>query len=171
MAFTSAQESEIRRMLGFAALGVPSSSNPLIASLLSAYRVLDPTSALENRFMSLTQDEEVQVLGSESASFVNYIAPVVPPCISWTNSDTSLVVYGFVPTIRVLEGDLIGKSRDNLGYDVADVITFRKTELGQRNSLVNKVRLDLATLLFVPLDPDLLGHGKRSGGRGRFRRV
>lgn len=168
MAITVAQQAEIRRMLGFAALGQPVSSNPSIASLLSAYRVLDPTSALEIRMNNLTQDEEVQVLGSESASFVTYVAPVIAPCISWLNDDTGLTVYGFVPTIRILEGDLITATRRWSSFSEAEV-KLNPRDLRLRQGTLDKVRLDLAKLLVVPLDPDLLGHGAHK--RSTFRRV
>lgn len=167
MAITATQQTEIRRMLGFAALGQPVSSNPTIASLFSVYRVLDPTSALEIRMNNLAQDEEVQVLGTESPFFASYgLAGVVPPCISWLNEDTGLTVSGFVPTIRILEGDIITGLRRFIQFAKADVVTFNPMEARARKALLNKYRYDLATLLVVPLDPDLLGSGKSTKRKG-----
>lgn len=75
-------------------------------------------------------------------------------------------LYGYVPIIRVLEGDL-GASRENLSDRKAGEWEPRADEMQARAQLLRRYRVELAARLNVPLDPDLVGNRGRRG----FRRI
>lgn len=148
---TPSQQAEIRRILGYPAIGKPQSTFPTAASLFSSFRMIDPTGALETRMQTLQDFEEVHVFGQESSFFASYPQPFGEV---YNPSDGSSPIYGFVPIIRVLQSDLTG-SRDFAAFDQADVVTFNKNEPGRRRALLREKRRQLADYLVVPLDPDV----------------
>jgi hypothetical protein len=160
---TDTQQSEIRRILGYPAIGRPNASYPSVASMFSAFKLIDPTGALETRLQGLQVYEEVQIFGQEHTSFALYPQPFGE---SYTPSDGSAVVYGFVPIIRIFQSDLTG-ARDFASFEKADVVSFSPLEAARRRSLLREKRRQLADYLVVPLDPDVANN---SGGSRSHRR-
>jgi hypothetical protein len=165
MALTTTQQAEMRRFMGYPDIGQPVGSNVALASLASAWRFLDPIGYFEQRIQTLSQDAEVQLFGKESAFWNNYIAPIVPPGISWTDPKTNIIYNGYIPTLRVLEGDVVN-TRRFLGFLKADVVDFRPNEQRQRAALYNYYRGQVSVLLAMPLDPKIIPRN----GRNTFRR-
>lgn len=69
-------------------------------------------------------------------------------------------IYGYVPIIRMLEGDLIN-SRENLDMAKADTYVPRSDEMGARAALWRFYRREMADRIGVPLDPDIIGNRSR----------
>ena len=268
---TVPQLTEIRRILGYPALGVPTQALGAYATLFSYFRIIDPYMWLETRMQSLTQDEEVSLFGAEHPAFGSYLLPALltitflgatpvvgtifqikidgslipytvqtgdnptkiatnvgtlitqdanagsivianpegpailiysrtqgaqgnaiacqatssdpsltmqigtqtgqvvfgatsggadPPGIQWTPLGTSIPIYGYIPSIRYLEADLVNV-RSNLGSLKIDVIERRPTELIEREWLIQRWKRELADRLNVPLNPDLAGNKGR----------
>ncbi len=89
-----------------------------------------------------------------------------PPCETFVVNDGAQTIYGYVPIIRILEGDTVNV-RDSLDIKQADVFTPRPDEMRGRIALLRHYRRLIAERLNVPLDPDLVGN--KSRGRMRFR--
>jgi hypothetical protein len=107
----------------------------------------------------------VQIYGQESSFWSSYVAPVVPPGIAWTDPKTAKTYNGYIPTLRVLEGD-IPNIRQFRSYTQADVVNFNASEPQDRIALYNYFRQQVSKLLAMPLDPDILPR-KRRGFRFR----
>lgn len=150
---TNTQQAELRRILGYPAIGTPQMTTESVSSMLSAFRFLDPTGALERRMVSLSVDEEVMIFGAEHPAFTTY---TTPPGESYTSSSTGLIVWGYVPIIRILQSD-VTDARAFAAFEQADVVKFRRNELAMRRSIVKEKRQELADFLFVPLAPDFMG--------------
>lgn len=278
---TPAQKVDIRRMLGYPAQGIAPNDMRSYPSYGSQFGMWQPYVVLETRMSSLSQDEEVTLLGSESSFFGTYLVPasltlqlstgsaiaagatveldlnqtlvkavsiagdtpstmaakvaasinadptasqsfiassVGVSVIAYARSlgtdgngysaqaismDPTLLlqigptaaaqyavgmtsgganppgpyfipegqnqpVYGYVPTVRVMEGDL-ANSRGNfdlLSAGKGDYIA-RPDELVARKALLFRYRREMADFLNVPIDPDLLGN--RRGRNQRYR--
>ena len=154
---TDTQQVEIRRILGYPAIGVPQKGTENVSSSLSAFRFLDPTGALERRMSSLATTEEVMIFGAEHLSFASYTPPVGE---NYTDSDSGITVWGYVPIIRILQSDVTG-ARAFAGFETADVVKFRKNELAMRKALVRDKKQELADFFCVPLSPDFQQRNSR----------
>lgn len=88
-----------------------------------------------------------------------------PPGPVLMDDSLAAPVIGYLPIIKLLKSDLFG-SRQDLRFSKADVVTYRTTELRERNHLLQNARQELADFLAVPLEPDSL---KQRGSRGRVR--
>lgn len=87
-----------------------------------------------------------------------------PPGPRFIPQNSTSTVYGYIPILRILEADLIGV-RGSLQTDKVDVLTFRKTELSEREALMNWFKRELADRINVPYYPDFT----RNRSRGRRR--
>jgi hypothetical protein len=165
MALTTTQQAELRRFMGYPDIGQPVGTNVALASLASAWRFLDPIGYFEQRIQTLSQDAEVQLFGTESSFWNSYPVGVVKPGLAWTDPKTNITYNGYIPTLRVLEADVVNVRRF-LGFLKADVVDFRPTEPRQRAALYNYVRQQVSVLLAMPLDPKIILPSRR----GSFRR-
>jgi len=89
-----------------------------------------------------------------------------PPGIQWLPQGATVPIYGYVPSIRLLEADMM-TARANLATLEVDVIKRRPTELIEREWLLKRWRRELADRLNVPLDPDMAGNKGRRRQRVR----
>lgn len=89
-----------------------------------------------------------------------------PPCETFIINDGAQTVYGYVPIIRVLEGDAVNV-RESLDIKQADVFTPNPKEMRGRIALLHRYRRLIAERLNVPLDPDLVGNKIRNHMRFR----
>lgn len=165
MALTDTQKNELARFMGYPDLGQPVGNNVALMSLASAFRFLDPVGYFQTRISTLSQDAEVQIYGQESAYWGTY-GTAKPPGIQWTDPKTGTTYNGYIPTLRVLEGD-IPNIRQFRSFTKADVVNFNATEPQDRVALYNYFRQKLATLLAMPLDPQVIPRKRR--GVFRFR--
>lgn len=159
---TDIQQVELRRILGYPAIGTPVGSDITLASLSSYFRFFDPTGQLERRMLTLQTSEEVQIFGSEHENFSDYAQPFGE---YYTPTDGSPTVYGWVPIIRLLQSDVTG-SRSFAAFNNADIVAFSPLEIARRRSLLREKRQGLADFLYIPLDPDIQGN-RRSTYRRR----
>lgn len=151
--------------MGYPDLGQPNATSGSLMSLASAFRFLDPIGYFQQRITTLSQDAEVQIFGQESAFWGTY-GTAKPPGIAWTDPKTSTTYNGYIPTLRVLEGD-IPNIRQFRSFTKADVVDFNAVEPQDRIALYNYFRQKLSILLAMPLDPDILPRKRR--GLFRFR--
>ncbi len=165
MALTTTQQNELSRFMGYPDLGQPVGANVALASLASAFRFLDPVGYFQQRIQTLSQDAEVQIFGQESAFWGTYGA-AKPPGIAWTDPTTNTTYNGYIPTLRVLEGDIPNIRRFRT-FTEAKSVKFNAIEPQDRLALYNYFRSQLSKLLAMPLDPDILPRRRR--GLFRFR--
>lgn len=90
----------------------------------------------------------------------------VPPGPQYTPTGTSETVFGYVPIIHQLEGDLVNArvNLDTLRADGAGGASWqpRQDELSVRYALLRHYRRELANRLSVPLDPEIIDQDRRS---------
>ena len=110
--------------------------------------------------ISIGSSPPANYVGSQTSGGAN------PPCEAFVINDGAQTIYGYVPIIRILEGDAVNV-RDSLDIKQADVFTPRSDELRGRVALLRRYRRLIAERLNVPLDPDLVGNKNRN--RMRFR--
>ena len=79
-----------------------------------------------------------------------------PPGEYYTLPDQPGVVYGYVPFVRILEGDL-ANARKFLYFITAGDFDPRQDEIAARKAMLLHYRRLIAERLNVPLDPDLVG--------------
>lgn len=87
-----------------------------------------------------------------------------PPGVKFVPQNATVPVYGYVPIIRILEADLIG-GRTSLIAEKVDVLTYRRSELSEREALLRYWKRQLADRLNVPSEPDFAGNKRRAHGR------
>lgn len=87
-----------------------------------------------------------------------------PPGPQFTPIKTTAAIFGYVPIIHILEGDLLN-ARANLDTLQAAEWQPRQDELDVRYQLYNHYRIELANRLSVPLDPDIPGNLQRLAQR------
>jgi hypothetical protein len=83
-----------------------------------------------------------------------------PPGPWEIDESLSAPVFGYMPIIYLLASDL-GSTRLRLTAKVAGDVVPRPTELAERDALLRRYRRELADLLGVPLDPDIVGNRRR----------
>jgi hypothetical protein len=84
-----------------------------------------------------------------------------PPGPYFQDPNLATPTFGYLPTIRALEGDL-GQSRNFLFINQAETFIPRADEPQARVALLKRYRRELADRLSVPLDPDIASNRRGS---------
>lgn len=113
---TETQKTEIRRILGFPAIGqaLNQSNVGIVASMHSYYRFYEPYEWMETRLNALEQDEEVQTFGAEHSAFASYVVPasLVATIVGATpvvGTEIQFQINGALETYVVQTGDTPAK--------------------------------------------------------------
>jgi hypothetical protein len=150
----------------------PTANQVFMANANGPQLVLYNISALGtegNGVQSVFMSSDASLVGSFGGA-ATQIAPgatsggQTPPGPQFTPIGTVEPVFGYVPIIRVLEGDMLN-ARINLDTLQADVWKPRQDELKVRYALLKQYRMELADRLSVPIDPDLVGNRGMSAQR------
>lgn len=108
---TPTQKVDIRRMLGYPAQGISPNDMKRYPDYGSQFGMWQPYVVLENRMSSLSQDEEVTVMGSESTAFGSYLVPasialhISTPLAIATGSDLELDLNGALVVVASAAAD------------------------------------------------------------------
>ena len=133
------------------------------AGLVTAYAQTPGKAGNGITVLAVSSDPSALINGAQAYSGATY-GGSDPPGPYLSDPNLGSTIWGYLPVIRVLEND-IAVSRSSLKFSTADVVTYRPSELSERNALLHRYRRELADRLGVPLDPDIVGNRRK--GRSR----